>query len=111
MYSCLLVNAYEGETAIVCWFMSMCYFIAGVYCEWKPTMQSIVAAQNGAVAACFEEYKMDLQLKCNDDNRNYTDFLFTPGSDTPETIFYQVNLLRTMMGYFFVDSCRIHVLP
>lgn len=65
---------------------------AGVYCEWKLTEQSIAAAANGAVASCFEEYKMDLYLSCNED-QPYTEYTFTPDSDTPDLLYYQVSYL------------------
>lgn len=76
-------------------------FATGVYCEWKLTEQSIAAAANGAVASCFEEYKMDLYLSCNED-QPYTEYTFTPDSDTPDLLYYQCYTHKNL-------GWRIHV--
>lgn len=82
MASALRFLSYKCQTSVN-------FFTVGVYCEWEPSVESIIAAGNGKVAQCFEEFKEDLSLKCSED-REYTKFTFTPMSDTPDLLYYQV---------------------
>lgn len=39
---------------------------------------------------CFEEFKQDLRLNCDESPARYVEFTFTPPADAPDYIYYQV---------------------
>ncbi|XP_067933767.1 protein Skeletor, isoforms B/C-like isoform X1 [Watersipora subatra] len=72
-------NIYEGMVA-----EELQNFAVGDYCEWKFNIEA-----EDKIYQCFEELQKDLYLECVNDSIGYTEFVFTPGSQHPDTIYYQ----------------------
>ncbi|XP_067928652.1 protein Skeletor, isoforms B/C-like [Watersipora subatra] len=64
-------------------------FAVGEYCEWILTDEAIRAAEDGKQYQCFEEFKQDLVLSCNNNPNQYSEFIWTPDADTPDLLYYQ----------------------
>ena len=58
----------------------------GGYCEWMVNLSA-----GDKIYNCFEELQQDLTRRCNSQNP-YTEFVFTPGNNLPNTIYYQVSI-------------------
>ena len=68
--------------------ISSLYLIVGSYCEWKINLTVEERVYN-----CFEELQEDLFLDCDNNNTEYTEFIFTPNASHPDTLYYQVNII------------------
>ncbi|XP_067928639.1 protein Skeletor, isoforms B/C-like [Watersipora subatra] len=64
-------------------------YAVGGYCEWKLTSHAIADLDKGSVYNCFETFKADMYLDCTDGSDEYTEFVFTPDSSTPDILYYQ----------------------
>ncbi|KAF6018950.1 hypothetical protein EB796_022771 [Bugula neritina] len=63
-------------------------YAVGGYCEWKLRSSAVARLDSGFIYPCFETFQKDLYLDC-DNTGEYTDFVFTPDSSTPDLLYYQ----------------------
>ena len=78
--------------------------LAGDYCEWQLTRVAVHAAENGNVYQCFEEFRNDLILNCDNTPTTYTKFIWTPTASTPDLLYYQVSLQNIKCLLWFIYS-------
>ena len=105
VFNARLLNSIKNVHILYLALMPTCWIVlAGEYCEWQLTRVAIHAAENGNVYQCFEEFRNDLILNCDNTPTTYTKFFWTPTASTPGLLYYQVSLQNIKYLLWFIPT-------